>query len=186
MLVEHFEDWQRYDFGVEWQAVMRWLEAAWRQTDSTACTAACTATCTAEQVASSGLPLDLFAGPHHVAGCAIHMMSTTSRLPEGCRYEVHRQFCDVQVVLEGQEWLFNAPARGLQLNAPFNEARDAGFLATAPEEPARLTLRPGLFAVLFPWDAHLPAMAVDNRPMPLRKCVAKIPLDVLRLAGYHA
>lgn len=176
MLVEHFEDWQRYDFGAEWQAVMHWLEAAWRQTD-TACTA---------QVASSELPLDLFTGPHQVAGCAIHMMSTTSRLPEGCRYEVHRRFCDVQVVLEGQEWLFNAPARSLQLNGSFNETKDVGFLASDPEEPARLTLRPGLFAVLFPWDAHLPAMAVDNRPAPLRKCVAKIPLDVLRLTGYHA
>lgn len=45
----------------------------------------------------------------------------------------------------------------------------------------RVTLRPGMFVLAFPWDAHMPAIATGT-PAPLRKCVAKIPLEALLLA----
>ncbi|MEG2139203.1 MAG: YhcH/YjgK/YiaL family protein [Bilophila sp.] len=172
MLVEHFKDWQKYDFGTEWRAVMRWLEAAWLQTQDSRTTGLGTPL-------SAGQHLDLSPGEHHVNGCTIHVMATTSRLHDAtCLYEVHRHFCDVQMVLEGEEWLYNTPVHGVQLDT-FNEGRDVGFCTHPPMEATRLTLRPGMFALLFPWDVHLPAMAVDNTPTPLRKCVAKIPLDTL-------
>ena len=68
------------------------------------------------------------------------------------------------------------------LNGAFDDQRDIGFFQPAPAEVSRVTLAPGTFALLFPWDAHLPAIAVDGVPAPLRKCVGKIPLEALRLS----
>ena len=56
------------------------------------------------------------------------------------------------------------------------------FFSPAPAEVTRVTLAPGTFALLFPWDAHLPAIAPDDAQAPLRKCVGKIPLEALRLS----
>ena len=86
------------------------------------------------------------------------------------------------MVVEGQEWLFNAATTGLSLDGPFDDQRDVGFFQPAPAEVRRVTLSPGTFALLFPWDAHLPAIAVDGVPAPLRKCVGKIPFESLRLS----
>ena len=86
------------------------------------------------------------------------------------------------MVVEGQEWLFNAATTGLSLDGPFDDQRDVGFFQPAPAEVSRVTLSPGTFALLFPWDTHLPAIAVDGVPAPLRKCVGKIPFESLRLS----
>ena len=73
-------------------------------------------------------------------------------------------------------------SRVTDLDGPFDDQRDVGFFQPAPAEVSRVTLSPGTFALLFPWDAHLPAIAVDGVPAPLRKCVGKIPFESLRLS----
>lgn len=125
-------------------------------------------------------------GKHPLATGFIHVMTTTSRLRSECLYECHRHYCDVQMVLQGQEWLFNTETLDLTPSSPFDEQADIGFFTSAPEEAARVTLRPGLFALLFPWDAHLPAIAPNDVPAELRKCVAKIPLSDLHISSMNS
>ena len=160
MIVDHISNWQRYGFGPAWEEVMHWLEN----------------TISGKSLAG------LEDGVHPVAGAFINVATMTSRVRSECRYEYHRRFCDVQFVLEGQEWLFSAPTAGLTPDQAFDTQSDIGFFNETPAEITRVTLRPGTFVLLFPWDAHLPAIAVDGVQAPLRKCIGKIPLEALHLA----
>ena len=157
MLVEHISNWQKYGFGPVWEEVMTWL---------------------AQQAADHAALRD---GQHLIGGCAVNVNSLTSRIRSECRYEYHERFCDVQMVLDGEEWFFTTAATGLIPDGEFDETRDVGFFAPEPPEVSRVTLRPGMFVLAFPWDAHMPAIATGT-PAPLRKCVAKIPLEALLLA----
>ncbi len=162
MIVDHINNWRRYGFGPAWEETMRWLENY--------------------APGGSGSIADLTDGTHPLTDGFVSVATLTSRPLSGSLYECHKRFCDVQMVVEGQEWLFNAATTGLSLDGPFDDQRDVGFFQPAPAEISRVTLSPGTFALLFPWDAHLPAIAVDGVPAPLRKCVGKIPFESLRLS----
>lgn len=155
MIVDHIGNWRRYGFGPAWEETMRWLENY--------------------APGGSGSLADLTDGTHPLTDGFVSVATLTSRPLSGSLYECHKRFCDVQMVVEGQEWLFNAATTGLSLDGPFDDQRDVGFFQPAPAEVSRVTLSPGTFALLFPWDAHLPAIAVDGVPAPLRKCVGKFP-----------
>lgn len=147
MIVDHISNWRRYGFGPAWEETMRWLENY--------------------APGGSGSLADLTDGTHPLTDGFVSVATLTSRPLSGSLYECHKRFCDVQMVVEGQEWLFNAATTGLSLDGPFDDQRDVGFFQPAPAEVSRVTLSPGTFALLFPWDAHLPAIAVDGVPAPL-------------------
>lgn len=162
MIVDHISNWRRYGFGPAWEEVMRWLE---------------------QYAPGNSCSLEtLEDGVHPVAGAFINVATLTSRVRSEYHYEYHKRFCDVQMVLEGREWLYNAAADGLVPAGEFDTQSDVGFFSPDPTEVSRVTLAPGTFALLFPWDAHLPAIAVDGVQAHLRKCVGKIPLEALRLS----
>lgn len=162
MIVDHISNWRRYGFGPAWEETMLWLENY--------------------APGGSGSLAALEDGTHPLADGFVSVATLTSRLISDCRYECHKRFCDVQMVVEGQEWLFNAATMGLTLDGAFDSQKDVGFFQPAPVEVSRVTLAPGTFALLFPWDAHLPAIAVDGVQARLRKCVGKIPFEALRLS----
>lgn len=154
MLCEPLNGWRRYSFGPVWTEVMTWIE----------------------QQNAGTLPQTV-----NVAGCRIAVEDTQTRRLDCALYETHRRMIDVQVLLHGQEWMYVASADNLPLLDPFDETRDLGFHVTPACELGRLTLHPGMFALLFPWDAHMPLVAINDIPAPVRKLVAKIPLDALKL-----
>ena len=101
------------------------------------------------------------------------------------RYEIHRAYLDVQFVLSGFEDLLIADEKRFTAPLPFDEARDIAFFEDKPREDLQVHLRPGLFCVIFPGEAHLPCL----RPLhaagfrePVVKCVAKIPFVEYREA----
>ena len=155
MIVDHIGNWRRYGFGPAWEETMRWLENY--------------------APGGSGSIADLTDGTHPLTDGFVSVATLTSRPLSGSLYECHKRFCDVQMVVEGQEWLFNAATTGLSLDGPFDDQRDVGFFQPAPAEVSRVTLSPGTFALLFPWDAHLPAIAVDGVPAPCASAWAKFP-----------
>lgn len=83
--------------------------------------------------------------------------------------EVHRDYIDVQILLEGSE---NIGWKALEDVREEVQAYDAkGDCALYADKPSFwLTLKPGQFAVFFPEDAHAPLVGEG----PVRKLVAKI------------
>lgn len=154
MLCESLKNWHRYNFGPVWREVMTWLE---------------------KEGSNAAL------GPHEVAGCSIGVSDVESKRLDSCLFETHRRMTDVQVVFAGAEWLYTADATNLALIDPFDEGKDMGYHVVPSTEMTRVTLRPGVFTLLFPWDAHMPLVAIDHTPAPVRKAVAKIPTEWLEL-----
>ena len=105
---------------------------------------------------------------------------------EKARFESHENMADVQTLLMGDEFI-DIMARGAE-NELGGEAerfdeRDLIFYRGKPEDPTvRFHLKPGMFALILPGEAHQPCMkAVSGYA---RKMVIKIPADKLKAPAF--
>lgn len=90
----------------------------------------------------------------------------------GKRAETHRRYADIQAVIEGEEIIEWCPAAGLVIDTPYAPENDIAFYREA-SGAAPLILRPGLFVVFYPEDAHKPGCALTI-PATVRKVVVKV------------
>jgi biofilm protein TabA len=95
-----------------------------------------------------------------------------TRPSEQVRFEAHRRYIDIQLVVRGQEAIGLAPVASLVTSEPYDEAKDIEFFGT-PQESMTLALRAGEFAVFVPGDGHRPSLHLDG-PHVSRKAVAKV------------
>jgi YhcH/YjgK/YiaL family protein len=95
-----------------------------------------------------------------------------TRPPEQVRFESHRRYIDIQLVVQGQEAIEVAPAASLTVVEPYDAAKDIEFYAV-PESRRTIALRAGDFAVFAPGDGHRPSLHLDG-PHVSRKAVVKV------------
>ena len=95
-----------------------------------------------------------------------------TRSPEVAKFEAHRRYIDIQLVVRGQEAIGVAPVASLVTAEAYDAAKDIEFFATPPES-AVLALHPGEFAVFAPGDGHRPSLHLDG-PHVSRKAVVKV------------
>ena len=88
------------------------------------------------------------------------------------RFEAHRKYVDVQVLLEGEEKIEVSLAPDLASLEEYSEAKDVIFLEP-PRDWASLVMRPGYFAVFFPHDVHRPNCDLHGK-RHVRKIVLKV------------
>ncbi len=86
-------------------------------------------------------------------------------------YELHREYVDVHIVIEGEEVMGYEDITKLTPIDEYNETKDIQFLSG---EGQPVVIRPGMFSVVFPHDGHKPACCAET-PAKLRKIVLKIP-----------
>jgi len=112
---------------------------------------------------------------HELAGgaYAMEMAYLTKPRAEGF-FESHRRFIDVQVVVEGDEFMEVTAAATLGLAQPYDPAKDFTKHADA-DAPSVLRVSAGQAAIFWPEDAHMPSLAV-GRPALVRKTVVKVPV----------
>ena len=87
-------------------------------------------------------------------------------------YEDHEIYADVQCVISGREYLEVSSARNLQITQTFN-AKDDYALYSNQIKGERFLMEPGRFAIVFPGDAHMPGISVDDAET-VKKVVFKI------------
>jgi YhcH/YjgK/YiaL family protein len=88
------------------------------------------------------------------------------------RFEAHRRYIDIQVLLAGEETIDVALDRELPVLEAYDEKRDVMFLKP-PEHVAALPMRPGWFAVFYPHDLHRPGCHLKDK-QKVRKIVMKV------------
>ena len=93
-----------------------------------------------------------------------------SRPLEGAEFEAHRKYADIHYVCNGSERMGYMHMKRLVVTAEYDEAKDCEMLRGVGDF---VTLFPGMFAVVFPEDAHMPCLAVED-VAPLKKVVVKI------------
>jgi YhcH/YjgK/YiaL family protein len=89
---------------------------------------------------------------------------------EDCRLEAHRRNIDVHFVVEGIESIAYALYKNQEQVTEYDLENDFALYCS---EKNYLTLSPGMFAVFFPSDLHMPGIMI-NEPAPVKKVVLKI------------
>lgn len=117
---------------------------------------------------------ELEPGKYDVDGNNVFFMvqEIETKLPGAFRYENHRDYIDIQYVIEGEEEIRVAPEEGMTATDEYKpDVRH--FDGSFPDYSA-LLLREGDFAVLFPGEVHAPGIAPKGVPGKVRKIVAKV------------
>jgi len=97
-----------------------------------------------------------------------------SREERAGRFESHRKYIDIQMLIEGAEWIFVQPTVELPVSVEYDGQKDIDFRSGAIAGSHALLMTPSLAAVLFPEDAHMPCIAIDGKSSPIHKLVLKV------------
>ena len=93
------------------------------------------------------------------------------------RYEAHKAYADVQVVLAGKEHIVIAPiGEASERLTDFDEKKDIEFFASAAAGEHVALADRGHWVVLFPSDLHKPCLTIGEEPVHIRKIVVKVKL----------
>lgn len=107
------------------------------------------------------------------------VMQYDTRGPENAVLEAHDAHVDVQMSLDGAEYIDWFPRDALTVTTPYDAEKDVVFFARPERMRVRLHHVPGRFTVLFPNDAHMAQLCGREGPAPVRKVVVKVPVALL-------
>jgi YhcH/YjgK/YiaL family protein len=102
---------------------------------------------------------------------AMHQEYNTKPRAQGF-WESHRKYIDIQYVVSGTEHMGYANISQLT-PGPYDESKD---LIVHEGSGSFVVLPAGMFTLLFPEDAHMPQIAVEN-PHPVKKVVIKVAVE---------
>lgn len=102
--------------------------------------------------------------------------SYTTEVLENCRPEAHKLYCDVHLILHGNETIYCFPNHEMTIYKEYNSEKDIEFYSQnySLEGSVVINLNQGNFAFLYPWDIHMPHVCF-NKPQNIKKLVYKIP-----------
>lgn len=90
-------------------------------------------------------------------------------------FESHRQYIDVQFVLEGEELIEVVDLGRMKARGPYEPDRDL-LMYEDNTASSHLRIFPGEAAIFFPEDVHMPTLRSRAEPVLVRKCVVKVPV----------
>lgn len=88
-------------------------------------------------------------------------------------YEAHQHVIDIQYPVVGLERVKWSPIDEMEVNIPYDEAKDRTFFKTPSAQGTHVDIGKGLFAIMFPGDGHGPQHFVD-KPEVIKKITIKI------------
>lgn len=94
--------------------------------------------------------------------------------------EFHKNYIDIQIVLEGEE-MFGVcfqNANQEKIIEDYSANKDIAFIQT-PAKETNLLLRAGDFVIFYPHEIHKPLGFVDEKINKIKKVVVKVALDSL-------
>lgn len=89
---------------------------------------------------------------------------------EATKWESHRQYQDIQMVITGKEKIGTANISALKVTEPYDEIKDVMFYSGDGENHLA---EPGKFFIFFPQDGHRPDIKVKDYPTD-KKIVIKV------------
>ncbi len=97
-----------------------------------------------------------------------------TRTIDKCKFEAHKKYIDIQMLLDGNEQLDCISFNKLIVSEDYDEKRDIMFFENPEELPdASFKLSVQRFVLIYPHEAHRPQMALD-KPSKVKKVVVKI------------
>ena len=93
---------------------------------------------------------------------------------EICKFEAHKKYIDIQMLLDGEEEIDILPVDGLKISEEYDENRDIMFFEKSEKTPDKIQLKPYKFVLIYPEEAHRPQMNSGSVSKKVKKAVAKI------------
>jgi biofilm protein TabA len=90
--------------------------------------------------------------------------------------EAHTHYIDIQVVLDGQEAMGYAHIDNLTISKPYDTEKER-VLYVHPADMSLITLKKGMFSIVFPEDAYAPAIGIKGALLDVHKLIIKVRLD---------
>jgi YhcH/YjgK/YiaL family protein len=111
-------------------------------------------------------------GRHDIDGDRVFALvqSYEAKPREKGLWEAHRNYIDLQYIVAGTELMGHARWEEATTTQPYNPEKDYELFAA---EGAFLRFEPGMFAVFFPHDLHMPAIT-SGTAATVRKIVVKV------------
>ena len=103
-------------------------------------------------------------------GGKVLVQANTTKPAEGGLLEAHKNFLDIQYILDGGETMGWAPIENLEPAKPYNPDKDVWHFAGSCD---LIDIRPGYCYVVYPEDAHMPGAHLDT-PAEYVKLVVKL------------
>jgi len=88
-------------------------------------------------------------------------------------YEAHKHVIDIQYPVRGLERVKWSPINGMNVNIPYDEAKDRTFYKDPSPHGTHVDIGEGIFAIMFPDDGHGPQHYID-KPETIKKITVKI------------
>ncbi|MBU1658150.1 YhcH/YjgK/YiaL family protein [bacterium] len=93
-----------------------------------------------------------------------------SKERDNCFFESHRQYIDVQFILEGEEIIEVSNSDILVVSFPYNEQMDL-IKYEEITKASQIVLKKGDVAIFYPQDAHMPCVKVVDSVKVLKTVV---------------
>ena len=99
----------------------------------------------------------------------------TTRPFSECDPESHREYADIQIMIDGVEKFGYTPLLDQVATTPYDPERDVALYTITEKDLSYISLPAGQFIIFFPSDIHQPEVFV-HQPDPVKKLVMKIAL----------
>ena len=103
-------------------------------------------------------------------GYLFFQKGTTNHIDEGT-FEAHKKYMDIQIVLDGSEYVAWAPINQLVVDVEYNEKKDVVRLNGSPE--TIIKINKGMAYICLPHDGHKALKYIDQAT-EYKKAVIKI------------
>ena len=97
-----------------------------------------------------------------------------TKLLSNGKFEAHKDYIDIQILLKGNEQIFVAPQNGLTVSEPYDVKRDIEFYSDDISSSQSIKLDGTNFVMLFPHEAHAPQISINEKVENVLKVVVKI------------
>ncbi|MEM7128422.1 MAG: YhcH/YjgK/YiaL family protein [Chloroflexota bacterium] len=125
----------------------------------------------------SGAWKELPVGIHqlHGDGVVLQVQAYDSFPQSAVNWEAHHNYCDIQYVVDGEERMGYGKLSDFTISVPYDDQNDVYFLEEKGQSSGQFTRVPaGSFTIFMPQDVHMPRVAIDDQPSPIKKLVYKI------------
>ena len=115
-------------------------------------------------------------GKHIISdNCYINVEEYTTKDIVNAKFEAHKNYIDVQILLNGKEDIYYTDVNdNLTVQIPYDENKDIMFYSDSVNSYNKVTLDGSNFVLLYPTDAHAPQVATTTPPEKVKKVVIKI------------
>lgn len=106
-------------------------------------------------------------------GCFANVESYTTKNIGAAKFEAHRDYIDIQLLVSGKEHIFYTYLDNLTEEAPYDKTRDIVFYKDDVNHEDYVTLNGINFAMIFPHEAHAPQVSISDAEV-VKKVVVKV------------